>query len=166
MRDLIVYYSLEGNTAYVVEKLKKAIRADALCLVPKKAYHDKGFAKFFWGGKSAVMAEKPALEEYHVRLEAYDRLIFGFPVWASNYTPPLRTFIEENREALKGKRFAAFACQSGAGADKALDKLAKSLGISGFEKTAIFIDPKAKPNEEKDAQIERFCRQLADGGQY
>ena len=160
MKNLIVYYSLEGNTGYVADKIKSRIGADMLLLVPKKAYHDKGFAKFFWGGKSAVMAEKPALEDYNVNLAEYDRIIFGFPVWASNYTPPLRTFIEDNAKALKGKRFAAFACQSGAGAEKALGKLAKDLDISGFEQTAVFIDPKTKPSEEKNANIDIFCDAL------
>ena len=157
MKKLIVYYSLEGNTEYVANKIKDRIGADLLKLVPKKAYHDKGFAKFFWGGKSAVMAEKPELEAYEVNLTEYDQVIFGFPVWASNFTPPIRTFIDENKEALKGKRFAAFACQSGAGAEKALAKLAKTIGIDAFEHTVILIDPKAKKNESTDSQIDSFC---------
>ncbi len=160
MADLVVYYSLEGNSKYVAEKISEKTGADTLCLVPKKAYHDKGFAKFFWGGKSAIMAEKPDLEEYDVNLDEYDRVIFGFPVWASNYTPPIRTFIEDNKDKLNGKHFAAFACQSGAGGEKALSKLAASLGISELEKTAIFIDPKARQSEETDAQIDKFCESL------
>ncbi len=160
MKDLIVYYSLEGNTEYVADKIRGETGADVLKLVPKKAYHDKGFAKFFWGGKSAVMAEKPALEEYKVELDEYERIIFGFPVWASNFTPPLRTFITENAAKLKGKRFAAYACQSGAGAEKAFEKLAKCLGINGFEQTAVFIDPKARASEDKDAQIAAFAISL------
>lgn len=160
MKTLIVYYSLEGNTEYVSGKIRYKIGADLLKLVPKKAYHDKGFAKFFWGGKSAVMAEKPELEEISVDLSGYDRIIFGFPVWASNFTPPLRTFIEEHSDGLKGKRFAAFACQSGAGAEKALGKLAKCIGVEGFEQTAVFIDPKTKHDAKKDEQIEAFCNTL------
>ncbi len=160
MSDLIVYYSLEGNTKYVVDKIKSKTGADSLSLIPKKAYHDKGFAKFFWGGKSAMMAEKPQLEDYEVNLADHDRIIFGFPVWASTFTPPLRTFIEDNKADLKGKRFAAFACQSGAGAEKAFGKLAKSLDIDGFEQTAVFIDPKAKQNPETDAKIDEFCGKL------
>ncbi len=142
MKKLIGYYSLEGNTEYAANRIKDRTGADLLKLVPKKAYHDKGFAKFFWGGKSVVMAEKPELEAYEVNLSEYDQVIFGFPVWASNFTPPVRTFIEENKEALKGKRFAAFACQSGGGAEKALAKLAKTIGIDAFERTVILIDPK------------------------
>ena len=160
MKKLIVYYSLEGNTEYAANRIKDRTGADLLKLVPKKAYHDKGFAKFFWGGKSAVMAEKPKLEAYEVNLSEYDQVIFGFPVWASNFTPPIRTFIEENKEALKGKRFAAFACQSGGGAEKALAKLAKTIGIDAFERTVILIDPKTKKNEGTDAQIDSFCESL------
>ena len=160
MKDLVVYYSLEDNTAYVAEIISKKTGADLLRLEPKKAYHDKGFAKFFWGGKSAVMAEKPELEDYDVNLDDYDRIIFGFPVWASNYTPPIRTFIEENKDALAGKQFAAYACQSGAGGNKALDKLAKSLGIEAFEQAAVFNDPKARKSRQTHEQIREFLKEL------
>ena len=111
MRTLIVYYSLEGNTDYAAGKIAERIGADKLRLVPKDAYKDKGFAKFFYGGKSAIMKEVPALETYNIDLSEYDRVIFGFPVWAGNFTPPLRTFILDQKDALKGKRFSAFACQ-------------------------------------------------------
>ena len=161
MKTLIVYFSLEGNTEYVADIMSKENGADLLRLIPKKAYHDKGFAKFFWGGKSAVMAEKPELEEYSVDLSQYERIVFGFPVWASNITPPIRTFIEDNAAAIKGKKFAAFACQSGSGAQKAFAKLAKELGISEIEKTAVFIDPKARHDDSKDTQIHEFCSELA-----
>ncbi len=160
MKTLVVYYSLEGNTEYVAEQIKEAIGADLLKLVPKKAYHDKGFAKFFWGGKSAVMAEKPELESYNIELTEYERIIFGFPVWAGNFTPPLRTFIGDNKENLKNKTFVAFACQSGNGAEKAFGKLAKCLGVERFDKTAVFIDPKAKRTDATDAQIDSFCEEL------
>ena len=160
MKDLIVFYSLEGNTAYVADKLKDKLGADTLCLVPKKAYSNKGAAKFVWGGKSAIMGEKPELEPYEIDLSQYDRIIFGFPVWASTFTPPIRTFVNDNREALSGKRFAAFACQAGNGAEKALNKLSKYLDETSFEKTAIFIDPKAKKSEDTDSKIDTFADEL------
>ena len=164
MKNLVVYYSLEGNTGSVAEKIKEVTGADLLRLVPKKAYSDKGFAKFLWGGKSAIMAEKPELEKYDINPADYDRIVFGFPVWASNYTPPIRTFIEENKEALKGKRIAAFACQAGSGGEKALAKLAKSLDIDGFEQSAIFIDPKARRTDETDAKIDKFISDVFGSG--
>ena len=160
MKRLIVYYSLEGNTEYIADELCEKLSADKLKLVPKKAYADKGFAKFFWGGKSAVMAEKPELEPYDVDIASFDEIIIGFPVWAGNITPPIRTFVSENGEPLKEKRIAVFACQSGAGAEKAFDKLKDLLGIDEFATTGIFIDPKAKPSEENKLRLDMFAGKL------
>ncbi len=159
MKTLIVYYSLEGNTEYAANKISEIGGFDTLRLVPVKKYPDSGFKKFFWGGKSAVMAETPELEAYEFDADSYDRVIFGFPVWASNVTPPIRTFVKEND--LKGKQIAAFACQSGSGAEKAFDKLKAAIGIDTLEAELILIDPKARPSDENEQKIEDFCRRLS-----
>ena len=160
MKRLMVFYSLEGHTEYIADKIAEKLDADKLKLVPKTQYATKGFKKFFWGGKAAVMAEKPELEPYDMDLSAYDEVIIGFPVWAGTFTPPLRTFILENKEALKDKSIAAFACQSGAGAEKAFSKLQDCLGIDSFTETAIFIDPKEKPSEENALKLNVFAKKL------
>ena len=158
MKTLIVYYSLEGNTQYTAERIAAAIGAETLRLAPEKAYPDSGFKKFFWGGKSAVMAEKPKLQPYEFDPAAWERIIIGFPVWAGNVTPPIRTFIKEND--LRGKRIAAFACQSGAGAEKAFAKLKAALGVSALEAEMVLIDPKTKPSEANEQKIAAFCAGL------
>ena len=162
MKTAVVYYSMLGNTAFVADKLRTELGAELVELTPVKAYPDKGFRKFLWGGKSAVMAEKPKLQPYRFDAEKYDRVIIGFPVWAGRIAPPLRTFVEENRAALKGKRISAFACQSGSGAEKALNGLRELAGISDFEASAILIDPKDKPSEENVRRIAEFCAKLSE----
>ena len=160
MKTLIVYYSLEGNTEYVARAVASTVGADLLRLEPVKAYPASGFRKFFWGGKSAVMAEKPELQPYTFQPEIYDRIMFGFPVWAGNVAPPLHTFVQENLEAFKGKRIAAFACQSGSGAEKALRKLKAYLDVENMEAELVLIDPKAKPSPENEKRIKAFCDRL------
>lgn len=158
MKTLIVYYSLEGNTEYVAERIAEACGFDTLRLMPVKKYPDSGFRKFFWGGKSAVMAETPELEPYSFDAGSYDRIVFGFPVWAGNVTPPIRTFVKEND--LKGKRIAAFACQSGAGAEKAFGRLKAAIGIEDLEAELILNDPKTRMSAENDRKIRDFCEKL------
>ena len=158
MKTLIVYYTLEGNTHYAAKKIASQLDADVLRVKPVKTYPRKGFRKFLWGGKSAVMAETPELEPYTFDASAYDRIVFGFPVWAGNVTPPLRTFIKEND--LSGKRFAAFACQSGAGAEKAFEKLKTVLGIRELDAELVLIDPKTKPDPINEKKISGFCGKL------
>ena len=148
MKTLIVYYSLEGNTEYAAKQIAEITGCDTLRLVPVRAYPDKGFRKFFRGGRSAVMAEKPDLEPYSFDLSLYDRIVFGFPVWAANIAPPIRTFIRDNH--LDGKKIAAFACESGSGAEKAFAKLKAALGIAALEAETVLIDPKTRPSAEND----------------
>lgn len=159
MKTLVVYYSLEGNTDYVAGKIAERTGAELLRLRPEKEYRDKWFSKFIWGGKSAMMAESPALEPYNADLTSYERIIFGFPVWAGTFAPPLRTFVSENKEALAGKNIVSYACQSGKGAERALKKLEELTGES-FRFTDVFIEPKRKASPETDAEIEEFCEEI------
>ncbi len=163
MKTAIVYYSLEGNTKYTADKiselLKTSCEVDVIRIEPEKSYPNKGFKKFFWGGKSAVMAETPTLQFYEFDAAQYDRIIFGTPVWASTFTPPIRTFINEN-PAVKKMQIAVFTCFSGGGADKALKKLKEYLGINDFVAELILVDPKDKVKEADDALIAEFCEKL------
>ena len=158
----IIYYSMNGNTATVAEKLARELPADLIEIRPETAYPDHGIRKFLWGGKSAVMAETPKLLPYTFDTEAYDRIIFGFPVWASNMAPPVRSFVKENRPSLLKKRVSAFACQSGSGGEKALKKLCDLLGLEKLEATVILIDPKDRPKTENDQKIREFVKKLQE----
>lgn len=158
MKTVIVYYSLEGNTDYAAAQIAELLGAELLRLEPVKAYPTGKVGKFFWGGKSAVMAEAPQLQPYRFDAASCERIIFGSPVWASTIAPPLRTFIREND--LKGKKIAAFLCQSGAGAEKAFVKLKNELGIDALEAELVLIDPKSRPNEANKRRITGFCEKL------
>lgn len=158
MKTIIVYYSMEENTDFAAKKIAEKTGADLLRIYPKKSYPDKGFRKFAWGGTCAVMSLTPPLEKYRFKADDYERIIIGFPVWASRPAPPISTFIKEND--LSGKRISAVACQSGSGAEKAFEKLKSALGIGELESELILIDPKAKPSEENESKIESFCEEL------
>ena len=156
MNTIIVYYSMSGNTDWAARALAAQLGADTLRIEAETAYPDKGFKKFFWGGKSAVMAETPPLRPFEFDAARYDQVILGFPVWAGNPAPPLRTFLRDHAQALKEKRVAAFACQSGAGAEKAFAKVQTALGRA-LDATLVLVDPKTKPNAANDEKLRAFC---------
>ena len=149
---------MEGNTEDTAKFLASSLHADLLKLEPKKAYPTGKISKFVWGGKSAMMSETPDLQPYQFDAASYDYIIFGFPVWASNIAPPLRTFIRNHN--LKGKKIAAFACQTAAGADKAFIKLKNELGIDSLQAELTLLDPKTNPNPENKQKMEAFCKKL------
>ena len=161
MKTAIVYYSMSGNCDYTARKIAEQIDADLIRIEPEKTYPDSGFRKFFWAGKSAVMGEIPGLRPYSFDAGKYGRVIFGFPVWASNPTPPIHTFIRDNADSIRGKKLAAFTCFSGGGADKALAKLKKYLDADALEAELILVDPLTAKDPKNDAAIEAFCRKLS-----
>lgn len=160
MKKAIIYYSMSGNTDYVAKYISQKVDADLIRIKPKKEYPNKGIKKFLWGGKSAVMGETPPLEEYTFKSDKYDYIIFGTPVWASSFTPPIRTFIKENKDKLRNKKISVFICYMGGGADKAIEKLKQYLDINEFDAKIVLIDPKTKQSEEKVKQIDDFCNKL------
>ena len=158
MKTLIVYYSLEGNTAWAAQQLAAQLDADTLSLVPQKAYPDKGFAKFFWCGGSAKMKEARALEAYSIEPAAYDRIILAGPVWAGTFAPPLRTFVKAH--PLKDKAFAFVMCSAGGSADRAFADLAALAELPQNPPTLHLVDPKKKPDDGNMKKIEEFCQKL------
>ena len=159
MKTVVVYYSLSGNVAWAAGRIAERLGAELLPVEPVKAYPVRGAAKFFRGGKSAVFEETPALKPCAPLPEDAEQVIFGFPVWAGNVTPPIRSYVKEYASSLRGKTFAAFACQSGAGGEKALGKLKQCLGAE-LRAELILIDPKDKPSEENDKRIDAFCESV------
>lgn len=160
MRTAIVYYSQSGNTRYVAEKAAEALGADLIPLVPEEAYPDSGAKKFLWGGRSALMGEEPKLKPYSFDGSLYDRIIFGTPVWAGTFTPPLRSFIKEQKAGWKAAHFAVFVCCMGGGGQKTVEKLRKFLNIPRWDAELVLIDPMKKATEESEAKIREFCEAL------
>ncbi len=160
MKTAIVFYSMSGNTKYAAKKIALKAGADLIEIKPQKTYPDKGFRKFIWGGKSAFMGDTPKLLPYNFNADKYDLIVFGYPVWASNFTPPIKSFIKENKESISDKAFAVFACSMGGGAKKSIEKLKKYLQIKDFKATLSLIDPKDKPSEENEKKIDDFISKL------
>ena len=154
MKTAIVFYSMSGNVRWTAERIAELTDGDLIELRCVKEFPDKGFRKFFWSGKSAVMKEKPALQPYEFEADKYDCIILGSPVWAANIAPPLRTFISENAGFLENKVISAFVCMSGSGGEKALEKLSDLISLS---KTMILIDLKERENPENEIKIREFC---------
>ena len=154
MRTAIVYYSMHGNVRYVSEKVAKELGADLIELVPVKAYPDKGAMQFIWGGSAVTFKKKPELEPYTFNASDYDLVIIGTPVWASNFTPPLRTFFENND--LTGKKIAVIATSAGGDSAKCVEVVKAAAKADSLAAVLSLTDPKDKPSDENEKQIAAF----------
>ena len=156
MKTAIVYYSQSGNVAWAAQKIAELTGADLIPIEPETAYPDHGFRKYFHGGRSAVMGERPVLKPYELDWDQYEGIILGAPVWAAHMAPPLMTFVESNLDNISKKRIGLLACFSGAGAEKAIAQMKKTLGLVTPVETLILTDPKDRPKAEYMAQIKAF----------
>ncbi len=161
MKKIVIYYSFEGNTRLIAEHIAEAIEADLLELQPKKEIQSKGFMKYIWGGKAALMKATPELLPLDKNPEHYDLVFIGTPVWAGTYPPSLHTFF--TTFSFSDKKIALFCCHGG-GKGKVFDKMKKSLKNNQIIGEIDFQDP-LKHNTDvnlenarkwADSQLEAF----------
>lgn len=157
MKIAVVYYSLEGNTKFVAEKIAGKLNADLIELKCVKAYPTGKVSKFLWGGKSVTFGEKPALIPYNFNANDYAAVIIGSPVWASKYAPPLKTFFAEND--ISGKKLGFFTCCAGGKTDKCFAEMKRDAKHESVA-TLNLVEPLKNQIPENDVEIDKFCEKL------
>ena len=143
MSVLVVYFSFEGNTKLIAEKIGETLNADIVELKTSKKYPTEGLGKYFWGGKSVVFGDKPTLINESIDLSRYETIIIGTPVWAGSFAPPIRSFVNDYK--IRNKRIAIFASHGGGGAVKCFAKLKEALPENKFIGETAYVDPKKNP---------------------
>ncbi len=121
---LVLFYSYEGSTRKIAERIATSIDADIEEIKPVNEMKSKGFSKYVWGGSQVVMKKRPALMPLKVDLDQYDTILLGTPVWAGTFTPPIYSLLENG--SLKNKKIACFYCHLG-GADKAVARARSAI---------------------------------------
>ncbi|MCL2293532.1 MAG: flavodoxin [Spirochaetes bacterium] len=164
MKTLIVYYSFEGNCAFIAEKIKAAIsernfssqkttwgeipETTLLRLIPegdeKKRTKVGGF---FWATQQMFFAKKPRLKPFSVDISDYDLIILGTPVWAWSYAPAMASFLTAAK--ITGKKIALFCCHGG-GKGKTMQKLKSALAGNNFAGEIDFKEPLKQPAGVKE----------------
>ena len=145
MKRLVVYYSLEGNTALVATYLADCLTADRVELKPEKPFTPSGFSRYFLGGMMALFGRKPALKPSPYRPEDYEEIYVGTPVWAGHCTPFVRSWLDS--AGLSGRRVVLFATGKGGDPQKAILDMEKLLPDCRIADRLYFVSPKETPEE-------------------
>ena len=158
MKKLVVYYSLEGNTKLIAQKIAEATGADLLELKLKKETIDPhSLSKYLWGGRQVVMKEKPELFPFEVDPNQYDLLFIGTPVWAWNYSPPINTFLSGTK--LADKKIALF-CSHGGAMEKTFKNMEKELAGNKIVGKIDFEEPLKNNPEECAEKAKRWAIEI------
>ena len=126
MARAVVFYSLEGSTKKVANRLAKELGATLVELDTEKAYPTTGLAKFMKGGMDAIFGLAPKLKPYAFDDAAYDVVVLACPVWAGKAAAPMQAFLAEHK--LANAKVGLAAVSGGGDASGCVADVAKRLG--------------------------------------
>jgi flavodoxin len=157
MKSVIYYYSLEGNTQSIAKRIAEGTKRDICRLVSKKSYPKNGL-KYFFGGMDVTLKRCPKIEPLTKNPESYDLIVLATPVWASSFTPAIRSFLKDHN--LSGKKIILVATTSGGDAGKCFTAMRAALGESEIVGEYTVKSPVADHEQAASAVVEKIRKQL------
>lgn len=129
---LVAYFSASGVTKNIAKNLAKAANADLYEIKPKIPYTE---ADLNWMDKNArstiEMRDKesrPEIEENDAKIENYEAIFLGFPIWWYIAPTIINTFLE--KYDFSNKKIILFATSGGSGFGEAVKNLKQSVDSS------------------------------------
>ena len=152
---LVTFFSAEGNTKRVAERLADAIGAELFEIVPEKPYSPTDIKwtnplarcnREKFGKKDVPIARK--VED----LDVYDIIFVGFPIWYGSAPNAVNSFLKEYD--FTGKKIAAFATSGGSGIGKTAEKL------QPYVKGGSVVDAKVFPVSVGAEELKAWAEKL------
>ena len=156
MKILIIYYSLDGHTRFVAEKISSISGGDLLELRTVKQLPSTNLIRHFWGGKQVITGERPELLPFFQNPADYDLIFIGTPVWAFSYAPAFKTFFHQIK--ISGKKIALF-CTNGGAPGATFKNLKKELSDNQIIGEQDFKNPFAD-RKRSVAAVEKWAREI------
>ena len=103
MKILVVFYSRSGKTKKVAGKISELLKCEIEEIIDMK--NRKGIPGFLSAGTDANLRKLTAIKEIKNNPSLYDLVIVGTPIWSSNISTPIRTYLFLYKEEFKKVAF-------------------------------------------------------------
>jgi flavodoxin len=103
MKILVTFYSRSGKTKKVAEAISEILKCDKEEIFDTK--NRKGIPGFLSAGTDANLRRLTTIKEIKNNPSLYDLVIIGTPVWSSNISTPIRTYLSLYQEDFKKVAF-------------------------------------------------------------
>lgn len=141
MKCAVVYFSWSpaGNTRFAAQTIAKKSGADIFEIKAEKPYNGD-FQKCCDEAKPECHGKmlRPIKPIEGLDLAKYDLVFVGTPNWWGTMAPPVRTWVSQSKDALKGKKVCLFQTHGGGGMQRVGKEFAEVIGD-----TAKVLAPKA-----------------------
>jgi len=155
-RVIVVYYSRSGTTKTLAEALAKSLSCECVEIKTSAGYEGRvlGYLKAL---RHSMSGRRPKIEPLKQKMESYDLVVMGAPIWGGRAAAPLRAFLTSNRGKIKKSAF--FLTQGGTyGREKTLRELSQDAGIDPVA-TLVMSARDLKSRSFKNS-VDRFISRL------
>ena len=155
-RVAVVYFSWspDGNTRFAAQTIAKKLGAALFEIKAEKPYSSDY--------RTCTQEAKPECQSKTLRaiqpiqgldLEKYDAVFVGTPNWWGTMAPPVRTWVTNNKAALKGKVVCLFQTNGGGGMQRVGSDFAELLPESKVLPAGAFSGSRIKSSVK---ELEKF----------
>lgn len=155
-KSIVVYFSATGVTQKQAERLGKLIGAPVEEILPSQPYTN---ADLDWQNPESRSSKEKEDKNFHPgiankieNLADYQTIYVGFPIWWYTYPNIISTFMEDNKEVLKGKTIMPFATSGGSTIEKSEQNLRAAYPDVKFGKGLLM-------NDVSDEEIKAWASQ-------
>ena len=131
-KKLVAYFSASGKTAKVADMLADAVGADIYEIRPEVPYSKADLNWMNKKSRSSVemndKAFRPTIADKNAKIDQYDTIFLGFPIWWYVAPTIINTFLEGYD--FSGKKIILFATSGSSGFGKTVEELKVSVPAS------------------------------------
>ena len=129
MKCAVIYFSWSGNTRFAAETVAKKACADLFEIKAETPY-SSDFNKCCDEAKPECYGKtlRPIKPIEGLDLAKYDFVFVGTPNWWGTMASPVRTWVAQHRDALKGKTVCLFQTHGGGGMQRVGREFAEIFG--------------------------------------
>lgn len=156
-KKLVAYFSASGVTAKAAKLLAKVANADLYEIQPEVPYTQTDLNWMDKKSRSTIeMNDKtfrPAIVDRDARIETYDIIFLGFPIWWYVAPTIVNTFLE--KYDFSGKTVILFATSGGSGFGNTVKELKASVSDSTTIKEGRLLNGRIT-----EADLEKWIQHL------
>lgn len=128
-KKLVAYFSASGVTAKVAQMLANVVGADIHEIQPKVPYSKADLNWMDKKSRSSIEMNnktiRPEIADTNIRIDGYDVVFLGFPIWWYVAPTIINTFLES--ADFSGKKIILFATSGGSKFGKTVEELKVSV---------------------------------------
>jgi flavodoxin len=155
-KTLVAYFSASGTTEKLAKNLAQAADADLYAIRPAVPYTS---ADLNWMDKKARStvemkdpSSRPALADTDAKIEDYDTIFLGFPIWWYVVPTIINTFLESYD--FSGKKIVLFATSGGSGFGKTV------AGLTGRAPSADILEGKVLSGNTSVSELKKWVESI------